>query len=103
MASIFSEVAEEKAKVSAERERTREDRALKLRDTRSRVRKYDRLKKRNAVKVKGRSNLKVYNVHTPQSVKDKKLKRYLKSSDSAAEHAARKAARCELLLQEEPG
>lgn len=54
MASIFSEEAEEKAKVSAERERAREDRALKLRDTRSRVRKYDRLRKRNAVKVKGR-------------------------------------------------
>lgn len=38
-----------------------------------------------------------------KGVPDKKLKRFLKSSDSVAEHAARKAARCELLLQEEPG
>ena len=38
-----------------------------------------------------------------QSVRDKKLKRFLKSSDSVADRAAKKAARCELLLQEEPG
>lgn len=38
-----------------------------------------------------------------QGVQDKKLRHMLKSSDAQAQRAARKAARSELLLQEEPG
>ena len=48
---MFSEEAEERAKLKAQRELEREKRGLELRDTKSRVKKYDRLKKRNAVKV----------------------------------------------------
>ena len=38
-----------------------------------------------------------------QNVKDRRLKSFLEGSDAQALHAARKAARSELLLQEEPG
>lgn len=51
MASIFSEEAEEKAELKVKVEEEREQRGLKLRDTETRVKKYDRLKKRNVVRV----------------------------------------------------
>ncbi len=38
-----------------------------------------------------------------QNVRDKKLRRFIKESDGESKRAARKAARSELLLQEEPG
>lgn len=43
---------EDRAKKRAQLELEREERGLKLRDTKSRVKKYDRLKKKNKVKVK---------------------------------------------------
>ena len=43
--------AEKKAKQREQLEKEREERGLKLRDTRSRVKKYDRLKKKNRLKV----------------------------------------------------
>ena len=51
MASNFSEEAEEKAELRAKLEEEREQRGLKLRDTEIRVKKYDRLKKKNVVRV----------------------------------------------------
>ena len=51
MASNFSEEAEEKAELRAKLEEEREQRGLKLRDTETRVKKYDRLKKKNVVRV----------------------------------------------------
>ena len=42
---------EERAKKRAQLELEREERGLKLRDTKSRVKKYDRLKKKNKVRV----------------------------------------------------
>ena len=42
-------------------------------------------------------------VRSSQKVKDKKLRHHLQKSDSRSEHAAKKAARMELLLPEEPG
>lgn len=51
MASIFSEEAETRAEEQSKREKEREERALKLRDTKSRVKKYDRLRKTNKTKV----------------------------------------------------
>lgn len=51
MASIFSEEAEVKAGLTAKQEEEREERGLQLRDTKSRVKKYDRLKKKNRIKV----------------------------------------------------
>ena len=52
MASAISVVSEEQAQLEVERDLEREERGLQLRDTRSRVEKYDRLKKRNKIKVK---------------------------------------------------
>lgn len=43
--------AEEKAKRIAQLEQQREERGLKLRDTKSRVKKYDRLRKKNKLKA----------------------------------------------------
>ncbi len=51
MAALFSEEAEVQAEVKAKRETEREQRGLDLRDTRSRVKKYDRLVKKNRLKV----------------------------------------------------
>ncbi len=51
MASIFSAEYLEQEKLSKTREAEREKRGLELRDNSSRVKKYDRLKKRNRVKV----------------------------------------------------
>ena len=47
--------------------------------------------------------LNVSAVRSLQKVKDKKLRRHLQKSDSRSKHAAKKAARMELLLHEEPG
>jgi hypothetical protein len=47
----YSEEAEEKAALKAKLEEEREERGLKLRDTHARVKKYDRLKKKNIVGV----------------------------------------------------
>ena len=49
--NIFSEEAEERAKSEAKLEQKREERGLKLGDTKQRVKKYDRLKRKNKVKV----------------------------------------------------
>lgn len=111
MASVFSEEFIEKTESNAKRELEREERGLELRDTKSRVQKYDRLKKKNKLKVrevgKGSSYLYTYQqaltITVWQNVRDKKLRSFLMKSDLVAEHAARKAARSELLLQEEPG
>ncbi len=40
---------------------------------------------------------------TPQGMSDRELRRHLAKSDRESERAAKKAARMELLLQEEPG
>lgn len=47
----MAEQGEDKAEQKAQLERKREERGLKLRDTKARVKKYDRLKRRNKVKV----------------------------------------------------
>lgn len=84
---MYSEEAATREQKLKALEVEREEVGLSLRDTSSRVGKYDRLRKRNDLK----------------GVLDVKLKDHLKRSDSQLEHSARKAARMELLLQEEPG
>lgn len=61
--------------------------ALKNPEVRKKVNKYDRIRQRPNTK----------------SLKDKKLKSFLKKQGDAASHAATKAARSELLLLEDPG
>lgn len=107
---MFSEEAEVKAERAEALEEEREERGLKLRDTKSRVKKYDRLKKRTRTKVRkfkavyGGAILHLYLcLLIIQGVRDKKLRHMLKTSDIQAQKAARKAARSELLLQEQPG
>jgi len=51
MASVFSEEFSERAELQKTREAEREKIGLGLRDNSSKVKKYDRLKKRNKVKV----------------------------------------------------
>ena len=52
MASVFSEISIKRTEQKVKLDLEREERGLKLRDTRSRVEKYDRLKKKNKVKVR---------------------------------------------------
>ncbi|XP_064395157.1 uncharacterized protein LOC135342363 [Halichondria panicea] len=84
---MFSEESEERVAREAALREEREERGLSLRDTRDRVTKYDRLVKNKKTK----------------NIKDKKLRRFIKESDGQHKRAAKKAARSELLLQEEPG
>ena len=51
MASVFSEEFSERVELRKLQELEREKRGLELGDTRSRVKKYDRLKKKNKLKV----------------------------------------------------
>ena len=48
---MYSEEAEVKTERGVELEEEREERGLQLRDTRTRVKKYDRLKKKTRTKV----------------------------------------------------
>ena len=54
---MFSEEALARVERAAAREKEREAVGLALRDTKSRVRKYDRLKKKNKTKVRIQLNL----------------------------------------------
>ena len=49
--SVFSEAAERRVEKEKKREQEREETGLQLGDTKSRVKKYDRLKKKTKVKV----------------------------------------------------
>ena len=51
MASVFSEEFSDRVELRKLQELEREKRGLELGDTRSRVKKYDRLKKKNKLKV----------------------------------------------------
>lgn len=53
---MYSEEALARVELAAAREKEREEVGLSLRDTRSRVKKYDRLKKRTKTKVRGRAS-----------------------------------------------
>ena len=84
MTKFKAEKREEERKA---REAEQEELALSLGDTKERVKKYDRLKKKTRTK----------------SIKDKKLRSFLEKTSDQSKHAALKAARLELLLQEEAG
>ena len=53
---MYSEEALARVELAAAREKEREEVGLSLRDTRSRVKKCDRLKKRTKTKVRGRAS-----------------------------------------------
>ncbi len=100
---MFSEESEERVAREAALREEREERGLSLRDTRDRVTKYDRLVKNKKTKVQIPQTTCTIIITITQNIKDKKLRRFIKESDGQHKRAAKKAARSELLLQEEPG
>ena len=81
------EALQERDKARDKTERKRDLLALRSKDVRTKLRKYDR--QRSWVSTK--------------ALKDRKLKGHIKKRAKQSDHAAVRAARAELLLLEEPG
>ena len=86
-AHIKMEALQVRDKTRDKAERRRDLLALRSKDVRVKLRKYDRQRSRVSTKA----------------LKDRKLKGHIKTRAKQSEHAAIKAARAELLLLEEPG
>ena len=102
---MYSEEAEKQEEERKAREAEQEEVALSLGDTKERVKKYDRIKKKTRTKVFCSSESVIRGIYRyfVQGIKDKKLRSFLEKTSDQSKHAALKAARLELLLQEEAG